>query len=112
VAPKGVQIVRHKRLPFEVWLKKHGVTPIVDIICAGRIENKNKWHPHNFGMLKKTGFVCVEQRLDNLPAMQDKIVSRQRDFIMVDREMMLWTKSVDTKADPKFEMKTISEQLR
>jgi hypothetical protein len=112
LAPIGVQIVRHKRLPFEIWLRKQGVTPIIDVLWSGRTESKNKWHQHNLARLQKTGYVRVDQHLDNLPAMRDKVVARQRDFVVVDREMMLWTKSVDTKADPKFEMKAITEQLR
>jgi hypothetical protein len=109
---KDIQIVRHKRLPFELWLKRRGVTPLVAIQLQGKKELKNRFSGQHPQMLKKHGYVKIEQRLDGLPAMKDKVTARLRNFCMIDSGMFLWVKSVNTKADARHEKKALHDQLR
>ena len=120
VPGKDVQIVRHQRLPFELWLTRRGVTPLVSLTFSGRNEEKNRYSSSNPITLKKLGYGpildistnSVPQRLDNMEIMKDKTITRQRDFVMMDRHLCIWIKTVNTKSDTKFEKKVISDQLR
>ena len=98
-----MQIVRHPRLPFEIWLHRAGTRPVVAVEVAGTREIRDRYSSRNPFTLRKAGYQALEPELCNLPAAQDRTNAKLKDLAVIDHGLQLFVKSVDTSSDPRFD---------
>ena len=104
---KDITIVKHPRLPFELWLKKRGVTPLVSIQLSGKIESKNKSHQCHPNELIKQGYVMIATPLTHLAVTKDKAMAKKTNYVNIRSGLKAWIKTVNTKADLKWDRQAV-----